>query len=208
MTITTKKVITPKITVILLAAGSSRRLGKSKQALMYQEKPLLVHASTQASSLNLPTYVVLGKSSAELRQYLTEQEVQVIHNEDWSNGISTSIQCGLNNIESSVDSVLFMLCDQPFIPHNHYAQLIKLASENPEKIIGTKYTEGHTGVPAIIPKCFFPELQALKGDKGAQMIIKHHSDDLINELCLEASWDIDTSEQAKWLISGPPGVGY
>lgn len=197
---------TTKIAVILLAAGGSRRLGKAKQMLSYRDQPLLVCAAEQALSLDLSVYVILGKNPVQLGQQLTPLPVKTIINPIWQQGISSSIQCGLQHINDSVDGTLFMLCDQPFIPLTHYQALLRLAVENPQKIIATQYPLGHSGVPAVIPHRFFSELLQLSGDKGAQKIIKQHANDVISLFCQEAAWDIDTAEQAKWLTAGPPTI--
>ncbi len=193
-----------KTAIVILAAGGSRRLGKPKQALPYRDSTLLLHCIKQALSLKLPTHVVLGGHSDQFSQQLAPLPVTLCINEQWSQGISTSIQCGLHNIDHSIHAVLFMLCDQPFIPTAHYQGLIQSAEDKPQSIIATQYQQGHTGVPAIIPKSLFPELMALQGDKGAQKIISRHQSKVISKHCLQASWDIDTPEQAQWLHSGPP----
>ncbi|HMU05418.1 MAG TPA: NTP transferase domain-containing protein, partial [Saprospiraceae bacterium] len=54
------------ISLILLAAGESSRLGSPKQLLMYKGKNLMQHTIDLAQKLSLETVIVLGAFKDEI----------------------------------------------------------------------------------------------------------------------------------------------
>ncbi|MGZ3820587.1 MAG: nucleotidyltransferase family protein [Mucilaginibacter sp.] len=102
---------------IILAAGESRRMGQPKQNLVFQHKTLLERAVEAALASGCkPVIVVLG-ANAGLIDLTTNQDVKLVHNPDWSEGMASSMRTGINELRkyNDVEGVLIMLCDQPFV---------------------------------------------------------------------------------------------
>ena len=123
--------------IILLAAGSSSRMGNPKQLLLYKGKSLLVHAADTAIAACLtPVIVVLGANRQLIEKELVNKEgLNIIFNSDWEEGMASSIRCGIKEaleIDPDLDGVIIMVCDQPYVDQ----QLLKnplayLSSQKP-----------------------------------------------------------------------------
>lgn len=191
--------------VIILAAGSSSRLGKPKQLLQYQEQTLIKRAvKTALQTAGKPITVVSGFLHEEIVMEIENEPVVIIHNSDWQKGIGSSIRAGITALTESanaekIDAVLILLCDQPLITAQHLNQLITQFYLHKRSIAATVYA-GVKGVPAIFDKQLFPILQTLAFDKGAQWLFKKYQGHLTIVPFEGASVDIDTQEDYCRLI--------
>lgn len=197
---------TKEIRVIILAAGSSERMGKPKQLLHYNDKTLLRHAvDTVLAAAIGPVVVVTGALNEELLPELDQAPVNVIHNPEWRSGMASSIQTGLSALEhitvNQLQGVLIMLCDQPLITPEHLNKLANQFSLIPAQyMIATAY-DGISGVPAIFGSAMFPHLKSLTGDHGARQLFTQHRDRLIAVSFEDAAIDVDTEEDYERLVS-------
>ena len=105
--------------IVLLAAGASSRLGTAKQQLLYKQNTLLQHSITAAlGSMASQVIVVLGALAENIQPGIQDKKLSFIINQQWQEGMSSSICCGLNHllkIAPQTASVIFMVCDQPFV---------------------------------------------------------------------------------------------
>jgi len=193
-----------KIGIIVLAAGSSSRLGESKQLLAYKGKSLLKHAVQQAvASKCVPTLVVLG---ARFESHMMEIENEPAHievNSEWERGIGTSIACGVRTLvaqQNTLEAVVIMLCDQPFIDSDLINQLIAESDKSEKGIVACRY--GNTiGTPALFNRKYFGDLQELKENAGAKALFGRYSGDLQTIDFPLGETDIDTQLDYKKLLS-------
>lgn len=187
-----------KTGVLILAAGSSSRLGKPKQLLKFGEETLLSKTIKSAQEAILgPVLVVLGSQSDLIKSTLKIDGVKWIVNQNWESGMASSLKLGLNILEENYDpdQVLLLLSDQPFVSPELIHQLMTEKENSTKGIAACSYADT-IGVPAIIEKKYFSELLNLKGDQGAKKVIKHHLDDLVQIPFENGKIDIDT--QADW----------
>ncbi len=187
--------------ILILAAGESKRLGSPKQLLDWNGETLLQKSISTAkelsSNLHIQSniYIVLGAKYEELVQKIHDDTVVICHNEQWFTGIGSSIQCGMEAITTNVnvDSVLIILCDQPFITSEHLQKLVEQFSLSSKGIIATGYS-GINGVPAIFSKKYFAELLMLRSEQGAKKLIEKNLSDFVTIIFEDAKIDIDTME--------------
>jgi molybdenum cofactor cytidylyltransferase len=185
---------------ILLAAGTSSRMGRPKQLLPFGDTSLLDHALQQTLRSELDRIVlVLGHKAQEIRTYLNTDlnhpKLAVLENADYRNGISSSLLCGLREVEDVFDHVMVILGDMPYITSDLINLLIRqyLASGQALGAINTKTGRSH---PVILGRRFYPDLHRLEGDVGARDLFARFPD----ELCLVdpgetyQDLDIDTPE--------------
>ena len=188
-----------KTGVILLAAGSSSRLGRPKQLINYQGKTLIqnsIEAAQHSAADDL--IVVLGSNSDLIQTGIESKEVSVLVHAHWEDGMSSSMQCGLRHlIESSqVNQVILMLCDQPYVSQGLLDQLMLDKKASGKGIVACSYA-GTVGVPALFDQKYFPELLALKGTEGAKkVILTHQADTFLVDFPLGAV-DLDTEEDVQ-----------
>ena len=188
-----------KTGVILLAAGSSSRLGRPKQLINYQGKTLIqkaIEAAQHSAADDL--VVVLGSNSELIQTGIESKEVPVLVHARWEEGMSSSMQCGLQFLieTSRVDQVLLMLCDQPYVSQGLLDQLMNEKKDSVKGIVACSYA-GTLGVPALFDQFYFPELLALNGTEGAKkVILNHQADTVLIDFPLGAI-DLDTEEDVQ-----------
>jgi molybdenum cofactor cytidylyltransferase len=162
------------IVTLILAAGSSSRMGKAKQLLPWSQNTLLGNAIDTANSADIDrVFVVLGAEAKRIQEKLISRNHEIILNKDWQQGLGSSVSAGISGIinsEATPNAVLIMLADQPFIDKAYINTLIEYYKTNKGKIIATQYGS-KMGVPAIFDRSFFLDLQELKGDEGAGKLI-------------------------------------
>jgi molybdenum cofactor cytidylyltransferase len=183
--------------VIILAAGSSSRLGEPKQNLVYKGKTLLQHAldAALASSCE-PVILVTGAVEPGKLKYLQSTGIHITQNLQWQEGVASSIRVGLTElltIEKDIESAIFMLCDQPFVDAPLLHKLIEKKVESGKGIISCNYKET-LGVPVLFDRKYFKELQFMEGVVGAKKIIFKYKEDVFAVDFPKGAVDIDTVE--------------
>jgi len=183
--------------LIILAAGSSSRLGKPKQNLIYQGKTLLQKAiDAGQSSVCQPIVVVLGANLGLIRPTIENKPITIIQNEDWQEGMASSIRVGIKGIQNSapnISSVILMLCDQPFVDAAILNGLVKSNADNYAGIAGCAYNDT-IGPPVIFDSAYFDELLLLKGQEGAKKLLFKYIDKVAAIPFSLGKIDIDTIE--------------
>ena len=186
-----------KIGVVILAGGASTRLGEPKQLLEYEHKNLLQRTIDAAVSSTVSTVViVLGANADQISREIDRSGINVIINTEWEEGMASSVRNGLNEllfISPSIDAVILVVCDQPYISSEIINALINKQKETNKRIVTCNYGDTF-GPPALFHKSLFHELMSLKGDVGARKIIQHHSDNVATVSFTKGNIDIDTKE--------------
>lgn len=179
------------LAILILAAGSSKRLGQAKQLVKYKNESLLEISVKKALRVTTNVFVVLGHEKQKCEKEISKYDVNILYNKNYEDGIGSSLSFGIENTKE-YENTLVTLCDQPFIPLNHFFKLTKEIDKN--KIITTKYsTSQNSTVPAIFPKKYYNELIKLNCDFGAKELLKNTCCCNI-ELDKSLAVDIDTIE--------------
>ena len=188
---------------VILAGGTSRRLGEPKQLLSFKGKTLLEKATDAALEAGIgPVVVVLGAGSEHTGQVLSGKNIQVVINPEWPEGIASSIRSGLQFVlktRPETDGVLFMVSDQPFAGAELLKELMNTQQNTGKAVVCSGYGDT-AGVPALFHRSVFPELLSLQGDTGARKIILKNSDRTATVPFPEGVIDIDTREDYENLI--------
>jgi len=189
--------------IVILAAGASTRLGRPKQLLPWQGKTLLQLAVQTALAITTQPVVVTGANADQLVAGLNHNEVQIVFNPEWQQGIATSIRCGLQALLNRTpvpNHVIFMVCDQPFITTRLLLDLINEQQNSRRPIVASAY--GDTlGIPALFDATMFPQLLDLQGDMGAKKIIQRYGDKVASVAFPEGKIDIDTQGEYQDLVN-------
>ena len=188
--------------LIILAAGESSRFGQPKQNLLFRNKTLLQHAiETGLHSGCKPVIVVLGANSNLIDTQIADENFRVIYNEDWQEGIASSIRMGVKEIEkdNSINEALIMLCDQPFVDTGLINNILQKKTDAQAAIVACSYNNT-IGVPALFDRSLFAELLLLTGNDGAQKIIKNHPRETATIPFDLGGVDIDTNADYQQLI--------
>jgi molybdenum cofactor cytidylyltransferase len=192
------------ISAIVIAAGESKRMGKTKQLLPWEGKILLQHVldSIMGSEVG-EVILVLGCEAERILERVNTQKIKVIINPDYPQGMITSIRYGLAAIGKGAEAFFIVLGDQPGISPQIYNQLIReFRRIYPSKRILLPTCQGKKGHPALFSIDFREEGSAIKGDVGFRQIILDHPQDILQiELGTDAVLnDVDTPEDYQNLL--------
>jgi len=198
------RVKSKNIATLIMAAGSSSRMGTPKQLLSWKDTTLIENVMSNVLQLEpSKSIIVLGANSEQITPKIEPHPVEIIHNPDWNNGLGNSIAFGVNYIQNNykVDGVLIILADQPLIDTSYLKGMIISFEAGKNQIIATQYDNEKLGVPALFDKYYFEELSAIDGDKGAKSILEKYSDQVITTQFETNVFDVDTKEDYKKLKS-------
>jgi molybdenum cofactor cytidylyltransferase len=185
---------TGSLHAIVLAAGSSSRLGQPKQLVKLGGRPVLHRVVSNAvAAVGQAVTVVLGAHAQELTRLLAHSPASVIVNRHWEEGIASSLRYGLAAAPPTCSAVLIMLGDQVAVTADDLKRLIN-AWRGHDSVIAASVYQGHVGVPAIFPQWCLTELRELRGDRGARLILERHAHRLAQVQMPNAAIDLDTPE--------------
>lgn len=179
------------IGLIVLAAGGSSRLGRPKQLLPWNGKPLIAHIVDEGIS---PLVVVTG--AVDVTAALAGRDIHHVDNPHWADGMASSIRTGLRYLlalNPDTSAVILSVCDQPFITRRHFECLIAEQTRAAKGIIASGYA-GTLGTPVLFTQCYFPELLALTGGQGAKQLLSAFPTDVASVPFPRGGIDIDTEE--------------
>ena len=186
---------------VIVAAGTSARLGQPKQLLTVAGQPLIVRAAEAAlRSGASPVIIVLGAYEDRIRGALASLPVDIVSNPRWADGMGSSISVGMANLvkqDPQVDAVLIAVCDQPYFRTATIAAL-RSASLGNNSIVAARYA-GRLGVPVLFGSDYFEPLTKLHGDKGARQILDKNSARVLGVELPELATDLDTPEDVQML---------
>lgn len=185
------------IGIILLAAGSSSRMGESKQLLIIDGQPLLrrtIKVALDANPDNL--IVVLGSNFEEHQKVISDLPVEIVYNENWEKGMGNSLKRGLTRLlelNPKTRAVVVLVCDQPLLTTEHIINIIRASKILAAPIIATAYG-GTIGVPALFEKSLFEALLNLPDNHGAKSVIQNFALESKSIPFPDGAVDLDTPE--------------
>lgn len=187
-----------KLCGVVLAAGSSSRLGVPKQLVRRDGRPLVARAAELARrACGGAVTVVTGAQHDEVTDALANLDVRAAYNPRWREGMGASLRHGAAMIESQADALLVMLVDQPLLEESDLQRLVDAWRNEPDRVAAAEYA-GTLGVPAIFPRRCIAQLKELRGDSGARAIIAREL--AVTRVAMEnAAFDLDTPEALKRL---------
>ncbi len=181
------------VSAVVLAAGSSKRLGRLKQLARLEGRPLLERTleAVRRSKVD-QVIVVIGDEASEVRRKVDLSRFIVVVNNSFKEGMSTSIKLGLSALDRRAAAALIVLADQPFLSASLIDGIVELFQKSEALIVAPTYG-GVQGNPVLISRRLFSEVSAISGDIGAKALLGRHSADLLEyPVEPELLIDIDT----------------
>lgn len=183
-----------QLSILIPAAGGSRRLGQPKQLLRFGGGTLIQTAINNADSCSPAEIIVItGAHADEVRNAARDSPVHWVHNPEWPDGLAGSIALGAANIHPDSAGLLILLCDQWRIQTPDLLALVSAWHADPDSIIASQACDRHMP-PVIFPSGLFKQLQTLKGDQGARSLLKAHPDWVTAVPLENAGYDLDTQD--------------
>lgn len=163
---------------LVLAAGSSRRMGSANKLLLdLNGRPLAARVleAVQASAV-AEVIVVLGHEAESVRAVLEPcagPSVRFVTNGDYRDGLASSLVCGLRTLEDGHAGVAVCLGDMPFVEPELIDALC--AALEPGAYAAVPVWRGTWGNPAVLSPEAVRDAMPLTGDRGARALLKRHA---------------------------------
>lgn len=188
-----------RVSIILLAAGNSRRFGENKMLYQVDKKPMYRHVLDHALRLfsepdSVVERIVLVSQYREIRREVEALPILYIENSRPEQGISHSLHLGLQSA-GSPSGYIFAVCDQPFLTCETFRNFVNGFIRS-GKSVGAVEWQGELYNPCGFRKWLSGELLALKGDGGGKKVVKRHMDSLFVYPAAEAREVLDLDVKA------------
>ncbi|OUS07419.1 hypothetical protein A9Q96_05765 [Rhodobacterales bacterium 52_120_T64] len=173
----------PKVEVLLLAAGGSRRMrGKDKLLEIADGEPLLRRTARAMAHARLErVHVVMQPENTERDAALLGLDVNRISSPAWQEGMAASIRAGMAGLSQDCDAVIIALADMPDVTYAHLNSLVaEFNVAEAREICRAVTADGTPGLPVLFGRRFFETLANLQGDRGARDVVKDASEFLVD----------------------------
>ena len=189
-----------KVTGLVLAAGSSSRLGQPKQLLPYAGTTLLDATLGVARECGFDQLLVtVGGASAAVRESVDFTDVEVVENLAFTTGCSSSIAAAIGAVDSDAVGMVLMLGDQPRVRPDAVRRLIADAADSPLGVC--HYSDGR-GHPFWFHRDVFADLLSLHGDKAVWKLLESGRYDIV-DVAIDGPvpLDVDTWDDYEALLA-------
>ncbi len=192
-----------RIGAVLLAGGESKRFGdRNKLLAEFAGRPMVRHvARILTQSLADPVVAVTGHDRALVAAALSGLPLQVVHNADYSHGMSSTLRAGVAALTTGhtppVDGALICLADMPWVRQEHLDGLIGAFDPAAGRPICVPVYDRRRGNPVLWSADYFGQIDEISGDVGARELLARHLA-WVHEVAFEGSGvalDVDSPDQ-------------
>lgn len=202
-----------RVAAIVLAAGQSSRLGRPKQLLPVDGRPLLQRTLDVARRSNLASRIlVLGAGQEDVLQSVDTSGFEIVNNPRYAEGQATSLRAGLQALPEDVAGAVVLLGDQALVPPHLIDQLVDAFEPGRHIAVRPRYSDG-PGNPVLLSREIYLELEQLEGDVGARDVLARNRDRIaeVDATDRPTPIDVDTEEDylrflQDWASLGAPDV--
>lgn len=188
------------IAAVVLAAGTSSRMGRPKQTVRVGGVPMLERVLKNYRESRVErVVVVIGGHADEVRSAVSFRDEVVVANPRFAEGMSSSLRLGIRHV-GDADAAIIALGDQPFVRTSTINRIVSAYESWGARIVVPTY-RGDRGNPVLFDRALFPQLGRIRGDVGAKSVVQRNAKDVLEVEVRDGGIlaDIDTpSDLEQW----------
>lgn len=168
-----------EIWAVILAAGESKRMGTPKMLLPFNGSTMIRNVIQNVSESDISKImVVLGAHKEKISMEIEKLPVRTCFNDDFSQGMLTSVKCGVRNLPSGFDAVLVFQGDQPLIRPATINKIINSYTSS-NKSLAIPVYKNRRGHPLLVDKKYTIDIEKISPDKGLNTLAEQYSHDVL-----------------------------
>lgn len=183
-----------RVAAVLLAAGSSTRMGRNKLLLELGGQTVVRRAVQAAIDSGVDrVVVVLGHEAELVRAQIAGLPCEVIVNPDHERGVGTSLHAGIR-AAADADAVVVLLADMPFVTGEMIRGVVERHRSTGARLVLSHYG-GVQAPPTLYARELFEEVLAEPDERCGKRIARRHAEEAAVAPWPEAALrDIDVAE--------------
>jgi len=159
-----------EIWAIILAAGESKRMGTPKMLLPFNGSTMIENVISNVSHSKVDRIlVILGSSACDIEKLIRTKSVNYCYNENYRDGMLSSVRCGLSNIPPGFRAVMIFQGDQPLITPSTSDSVIDSYNLSGKGIVIPVF-HNKRGHPVLIDKKYYNEIEKLSSSVGLRSL--------------------------------------
>lgn len=169
-----------QISAIILAAGTSSRMGQPKQLLLLKGRPLLTYAIESALSQDfMEILTVVGCEAAKIKQSIlvSDPRFRWVMNEEYEKGQGLSLKTGMASVDQQSSGIMVFLGDLPFIAGQTVQTIfqagMEMLTDCKESFVIQPEYNGMTGHPVFFGHLDRSFIELLQGDRGGKALMNN-----------------------------------
>ncbi len=153
-------------------------MGQLKQLLPIDGQPMVRRVTEAVYAADLAqVVVVVGAQSGAVEEALAGLPVDVVVNQEWAAGLSTSVRAGVQALRPEIQAALMVVADQPGLTPGLIGALMARYRVTGAPLVLPCY-QGRRGNPVLVDHSLFPELVAVEGDRGGRALFARHEEEM------------------------------
>ena len=159
------------VSALILAAGSSKRMGRTKQLLEIDGRPMIAHVVDHAVASGVDeVVVVVGHDAEAVSAAIPDagERLRTVENPDHATGQASSLRQGLRALNEGSEAVVVLLSDQPGVTGEDIDRVIAAWRElggiaaRASYGVGDERFESH---PVLLARAVWKEVEQEEGDR-------------------------------------------
>lgn len=164
----------PGVAAVVLAAGSSKRMGTNKLLLDLGGETVVRRTLRAVLESGLhPVIVVLGHEADRVEADLQGLDCRPVVNPRYAKGASTSLGTGVAQVPAEASALVVVLADMPFVTAAMLRTLVDRHRTTGAAVVVSRYGDVEAP-PTLFDRSVFPELTSLTGDRCGRPVARRH----------------------------------
>jgi len=154
-------------------------MGFPKMLLTFNGRTMIENVIVNVTRSDVDnTMVVLGAGRDALIELIRKSSVKYCYNDNYKEGMLSSVKCGFRNLPSDFEAVLVFQGDQPMITPKAINMVIEAYRLSGKGIVIPVY-EKKRGHPLLIDRKYRDEIEKLDTREGLRSLAYQFSDDVL-----------------------------